>query len=80
MHKTLNLSNQYILFDWLEFTIFNKKHNPYEYFKYLFNIDPKDVVFETGGVSGYTYTYTYKNIRLYDSNNPDMGYHFPLHI
>lgn len=67
---------QYILFDWLEFTIFNKKHSPYEYFKYLFNIDQKDIVFESGGVSGYIYTYTYKNIRLYDSNNPDMGYHF----
>lgn len=50
------------------------KKRIYELFKYLFNIDSKDLFYEEHGINGYTQNISYDNIRMYF--NPfrvDMG-------
>jgi len=81
-----------LIIDWCQFTIFYKDLNTLEksYFINLkdfainlfikfFKINPAELCFETGGINGYDYSISYKNIYCYYSlSRPDMGVNFKL--
>lgn len=81
-----------LIVDWCQFTIFYKDLKILEdsYFISikdfainliikLFKINPAELCFETGGINGYEYSISYKNIYCYYSiSRPDMGINFKL--
>ena len=69
-------SEQFIVFDWIQCTIFNDKiSHCKDLFLLLFGISPHNVVFENSGLFGYHYTYSYLNIKIMSNDVMDMGYH-----
>lgn len=71
--------NQRICVDWCQFTIFDKfGYSAYDYFDILFGIKKEDVLFECKGLFSYSYTYSYKNIKIFTSDNLDYGLHVYL--
>lgn len=69
--------NQYMIFDWLQCTIFdNFGLSERDYFNIIFGIPYDLIVFENKALFGYEYTYSYKNIKLFSSNDSSLGYHF----
>lgn len=71
--------NQRICVDWCQFTIIDKfGYSPEQYFYNLFGIKREDIVFENKGLFCYSYTYSYKNIKIFTSDNPEYGYHVYL--
>lgn len=73
--------NDYLLFDWIECTIFDSTINVFDIFRHVFNISRSDVLVKSGGKFGYDTTYYYKNIQIMFASyrlNEDldnMGYH-----
>lgn len=81
-----------LIVDWCQFTIFYKglellekmpfvsiKDFAINTFLKLFKINPSDLCFENGGINGYDYSISYKNIYCYYSiSRPDMGINFKL--
>lgn len=68
---------QYIIFDWIQATIFDLNgFSERDYFYLIFGIKPDFIIFENGGLFGYEFTYSYKNIKLFSSTNKDLGFHF----
>lgn len=67
----------YIIFDWIQVTIFdNFGFTERDYFYNIFGISPDDVIFENKGLFTYQYTYSYKNIKMFSSDDKSLGYHF----
>ena len=67
---------QSIIIDWIQCTIFdNFGHSEREYFNILFGVNPDDVLFENSGLFSYSYTYSYKNIKILSSEDSSLGYH-----
>lgn len=81
-----------LIVDWCQFTIFYKdlkimedsqiisvKDFAINLFIKLFKINPAELYFEVGGINGYDYSISYKNIYCYYSiSRPDMGINFKL--
>lgn len=81
-----------LIVDWCQFTIFYKdlkiledaqiisvKDFAINLFIKFFKINPTELCFEIGGINGYDYTISYKNIYCYYSiSRPDMGINFKL--
>lgn len=72
-------NSQYILIDWLQGTIKNYSlnvFNVYDIFSDIFHVKREDVITSAGGLYGYNYTYSYKNIKIMSCDyRDDMGYH-----
>ena len=61
---------QRICVDWCQFTIIDKfGYTPEQYFYNLFGITKKDIGFENKGLFCYSYTYSYKNIKIFVYND-----------
>lgn len=70
---------QRICVDWCQFTIIDKfGYSAYDYFYNLFGIRKEDILLECKGLFCYSYTYSYKNIKIFASDNPEYGYHVYL--
>ena len=81
-----------LIVDWCQFSIFYKdlkiledsqiisvKDFAINLFIKLFKINPTELYFETGGINGYDYSISFKNIYCYYSiSRPDMGINFKL--
>lgn len=81
-----------IIVDWIQFTIFHKdlkmlqdsgffnlKDYAINIFIKLFKINPSDLCFDNGGINGYEFSISYKNIYAYYSiSRLDMGINFKL--
>lgn len=81
-----------IIVDWIQFTIFYEdlkileksefislKDFAINLFIKLFKINPCELCFEIGGINGYDFSISYKNIYAYYSiSRPDMGINFKL--
>lgn len=78
--ETNNLKEkQRICVDWCQFTIIDKfGYSAYDYFYNLFGIKKEDINFENKGLFCYKYTYSYKNIKIFTSDNEEYGYHIYL--
>ena len=78
--ETSNLKEkQRICVDWCQFTIIDKfGYSAYDYFSILFGIKKEDINFENKGLFCYKYTYSYKNIKIFTSDNEEYGYHIYL--
>lgn len=71
--------NQRICVDWCQFTIIDKfGFNAYDYFYNLFGIKKEDIIFENKGLFCYSYTHSYKDIKIFSSDKPEFGYHIYL--
>lgn len=81
-----------LIVDWCQFTIFYKDLKILEDSKFisikdfainlfikLFKINPTELYFENGGINGYEYSISHKNIYCYYSiGRPEMGINFKL--
>lgn len=66
----------HLVIDWIQCTIFDHfGYSERDYFYILFGISPDDVVFENQSLFSYTYTYSYKNIKILSSDDDELGYH-----
>lgn len=67
---------QRICVDWCQFTVFDKfGYSAYDYFYNFFGIKKEDINFENKGLFCYSYTYSYKNIKIFTSDNEEYGFH-----
>lgn len=70
-------SNQNIIFDWIQCTIFDIfNFKEVDYFYLIFGITADKVIFENGALFNYEFTYSYKNIKLFSSSDKSLGFHF----
>lgn len=68
-----------ICVDWCQFTFFDKfGYSIYDYFNIFFGIKKEDIIFENKGLFCYTYTYSYKNIKILCSDKEEFGIHVYL--